>query len=69
VSELTGGYPRRLPRSAEDDPEGDFVGEVDFAGEHADVSHSRELRGGPEGVPDEDVPSGLAGQDPTEAQR
>jgi hypothetical protein len=63
VTEVTGGYPQRLPRSDEDDPDGG-----DFAVEHADVSHAQELRGGPEGVPDEDVPSGLAGQDPTGAE-
>jgi hypothetical protein len=63
MSETTGGYPQRLPRSDEDDPEG-----ADFAGEHDDLSHAAELHGGPERIPDEDVPSGLAGQDPTQAE-
>ena len=63
MTATTGGYPERLPRSDEDDPEG-----ADFAGEHADVSHARELAGGPEHAEDEAVPTGLAGQDPTEAE-
>jgi len=54
----------RHRRPDEDDPYGG-----DFAAEHADVSHAGELEGGPEHVPDPDVPTGLAGQDPTAAQR
>lgn len=62
MRDATGGYPRRPVRSDEDEPFG-----ADFAEEHDDLSHAGEMRGGPEGVPDEDVPSGLAGEDPTEA--
>lgn len=53
-----GGY----RRSDEDEPYGS-----DFAVEHDDMSHAQELEGGPEGVPDPEMPSGLAGADPTEA--
>ena len=63
MTSTTGGYPERLPRSDEDDPEG-----ADFAGEHADVSLAHELGGGPERADDEAVPHGLAGADPTEAE-
>ena len=57
MTDTAGGY----PRSDEDEPYGS-----DFAEEHADVSHAEELEGGPEGVPDPEMPSGLAGEDPTD---
>ncbi len=63
----------REPRSAEPDlgePDltGPDLGETDgpdFAGEHSDVTLAEDRRGGPERAPDESVPRGLAGADPT----
>jgi hypothetical protein len=53
------------PRSAEPDfAEPDFA-EPDFAGEHSDVTLADDRPDGPERVPDEAVPRGLAGADPT----
>jgi hypothetical protein len=63
MMQSAGGYEERLPRSDEDDPDG-----ADFATEHSDLTHAWELEDGPEGVPDEAVPHGLAGQDPTDTE-
>jgi hypothetical protein len=62
-TEPTGPEGRRLPRSDEDELDGQ-----DFAEEHSDLTHADQLRGGPERAPDEAVPSGLAGQDPDDTR-
>lgn len=50
------GGPAPFDSSAEPEP--------DFANEHESTSYADDLRGGPEGAPEPESPTGRAGMDP-----